>query len=90
MERFSKDKNRQHMPSGGEMQMIHVLIVENDPMARCLLEMFVSQNEAYGVAASIVCSDLTPDLIREKAVHLALSIWKVCTKRVGSKSSFRM
>ena len=60
------------MPSGGEMQMIHVLIVENDPMARCLLEMFVSQNETYGVVASITCADLTPDLIREKAVHLAL------------------
>ena len=52
--------------------MIRVLIVENDPMARALLEMFVRSSKAYTSAASIRCEELTPELITDSRVQLVL------------------
>lgn len=52
--------------------MIRVLIVENDPMARALLEMFVRSSKAYTITASIRCEDLTPELIADSRAQLIL------------------
>ena len=52
--------------------MIGVLIAENDPMAKALIELFVGQSETYQVAASICCHELTPELLQEHPVQLAL------------------
>ena len=52
--------------------MIRVLIVENDPMARALLEMFVRSNQAYTIAASIRCEELTPELVADSCAQLIL------------------
>ena len=52
--------------------MIRVLIVENDPMARTLLEVFVRSSKAYTVAASVQCGELTPELIADSRVQLIL------------------
>lgn len=68
--------------------MIHVLIAENDPMARCLLEMFIAKSETYSVAASVACTDLTADLIRENTVHLALINMEGLTDAAWLKEQF--
>lgn len=52
--------------------MIRVLIVENDPMARALLEMFVRSSKTYTSAASIRCEELTLELIADSRAQLIL------------------
>ena len=52
--------------------MIAVLIAENDLMARALIELFVSESGRYQVSASICCHHLTPELLKEHPVQLAL------------------
>ena len=52
--------------------MIAVLIAENDPMARALIELFVSESGRYQVSASICCHHLTPELLKEHPAQLAL------------------
>ena len=52
--------------------MIGVLIAENDPMAKALIELFIGQSETYQVAASICCHHLTPELFEEHPAQLVL------------------
>lgn len=52
--------------------MIGVLIVENDPMSKALIELFISQSETYQVAASICCHHFTPELLKEHPAQLVL------------------
>ena len=52
--------------------MIAVLIAENDAMTRALIELFIALRENNQVAASICCHELTPELLQEHPVQLAL------------------
>ena len=52
--------------------MIGVLIAENDPMAKALIELFIGQSETYQVAASICCHHFTPELFKEHPAQLVL------------------
>ena len=52
--------------------MAAVLIAENDPMARALVEMFVRQSGTYHVVASICCDQLSPQTMLESGAQLVL------------------
>lgn len=57
---------------GEGQQMVAVLIAENDPMTRALVEMFVRQSGTYRVAASICCEQLFPQVMLESGAELVL------------------
>lgn len=52
--------------------MVAVLIAEDDPMARALVEMFVRQSGMYRVVASICCEQLSPQVILKSGAELVL------------------
>ena len=52
--------------------MVAVLIAENDPMVRALVEMFVRQSGTYHVVASICCDQLSPQVMLESGAQLVL------------------
>ena len=57
--------------------MIHVLIVEDDPMARQLLEIYVEKNGAYTLAQSVESAAFAELCCRARQIDLILM--DVCT-----------
>lgn len=57
--------------------MTHVLIVEDDPMARQLLEIYVNQSDEYKLEAMVECAALAEFCCRTRNVDLILM--DVCT-----------
>lgn len=57
--------------------MIKVLIVEDDPMARQLLEIYLRESRVYEVIQSIECASLTEFCCRTEQIHLILM--DICT-----------
>ena len=52
--------------------MIHVLIVEDDPMAKRLLEIFVEQKEGYRLVSSLDCANMAEFYCATSVVDLIL------------------
>lgn len=52
--------------------MIHVLIVEDDPMARKLLEIFINEKEGYRLVSSIDCAAMAEFYCDKKQVDLII------------------
>ena len=52
--------------------MTYILIVEDQPMARKLLESYVEKEPAFALAASIPGANLAPELCRQQPVDLIL------------------
>lgn len=57
--------------------MIHVLLVEDDPMARQLLEIYIDKSDAYELAGSVESSLFAEAFCRTHAVDVVLM--DVCT-----------
>lgn len=52
--------------------MTYILIVEDQPMVRKLLESYVEKEPEFALAASIPGANLTPELCRQQPVDLIL------------------
>ena len=59
------------------MAKIKILLVEDDPLARQLIEMFITQSEHYDFEGAILSAALAPTYIEKRKVDLVLM--DVCT-----------
>ena len=70
--------------------MYRVLIVEDDPMTRQLLEMFIEQSENYTLAAAIDDADLAPLYCSRNDVDLVLMDIRTAMRANGLDASERI
>ena len=70
--------------------MMYILIVEDQPMVRKLLESYVEKEPEFALAASIPGANLAPELCRQQPVDLILMDARmVCPPPHRSRKSIR-